>query len=390
MTLKLNRLIDDPVRAARAIAPLARALRDETEHQRRLPPAVVDALVAAGLFRMWVPRELGGAEADPRTLVEAVEALSAADGAAGWCLMIAAGTSLSSGYLPSAGAREIYGDPASIVGGRLVASGRATRVDGGYRVSGRWGFNSGIDHATWLIGGCVLWEGDRVLLRPNGAPAMRYMFFPKAACDVIDTWSVGGLRGTGSHDFTVEDALVPDERSFSFDEPCLRAPLYRLPPFALLAPAFSAVALGIARGAIDALVELATHKAPCGSGALLRDRASAQAAVAQAEAQLRSARLFLLDAVDVAWGDTLAGRPLTLEQRALLRLAATHASTSAAHAVDLMYAAGGASSIYTTNPLERAFRDVHTVTQHVLGQSQNYEAAGRVLLGLEAKIVPPL
>lgn len=390
MTLMLNRLMDDPVRAARAIAPRARALRDETERQRRLPPPLVDALVAAGLFRLWVPRELGGVEADPRSLVETVEVLSAADGAVGWCLMIAAGTALSSGYLPAAGAREIFGDPASIVGGRLAPGGRATRVDGGYRVSGRWGFNSGIDHATWLLGGCVLWEGDRMLLRPNGAPVARYMFFPKATCNVIDTWSVGGLRGTGSHDFEVEDVFVPDERSFSFDEPYLRAPLYRLPPFTLLAPAFSAVALGIARGAIDALVELAKHKTSCASGTPLRDRASAQAAVAQAEAQLRSARLFLLDAVDAAWRDTLAGRPLTLEQRALLRLASTHASTSAAHAVDLMYAAGGASSIYTTNPLERAFRDVHTATQHVLGQSQNYEAAGRVLLGIEAKITPPL
>jgi alkylation response protein AidB-like acyl-CoA dehydrogenase len=207
----------------------------------------------------------------------------------------------------------------------------------------------------------------------------------------VDTWSVGGLRGTGSNDFVVDDVFVPAERTFTFgDRPVQPGPLYAFPLFALLTPTIGAVALGIARGAIDALGDLAVHKIPTGFSEPLRYHSRIQAAVARAEAKLQSARAFLVQTFDAAWRDVSEGRPLTLHQRVLLRLAAVHASDSAAEAVDLMYAAGGSSAIYTKNPLERAFRDIHVVTHHVMVQPVQYEAVGSALLGLDASVVPPL
>jgi len=257
-------------------------------------------------------------------------------------------------------------------------------VDGGYRVSGRWGFNSGSPHCAWLLGGCVVHDGDAPRLGPTGAPVTRHLFFPASDYTLLDTWSTGGMRGTGSHDFTVADAFVPERRALSFAGPPTQpGPLYHFPLFGLFSPLVAAASLGIARGAIDALTDLATTKPTQGGKALLRDEELVQYQVAQAEAQLEAARAYLIETLGVAWDDVSAGRELSLAQRARLRLAAVHASTSAAAAVDLMYAAGGASSIFTSNPLERAFRDVHAASQHALQQAANYSQVGRVLLGME-------
>jgi alkylation response protein AidB-like acyl-CoA dehydrogenase len=373
------------IEAARELGPLIRECAEQIERDRRLPRPLVRAMADAGLFRTWIPETLGGGERDPLTLIRAVEELARVDGSVGWCLMIGASTATLAGYLPESGAREIYGsDPGVVTGSALMPRGRATPVAGGYRVSGRWSFASGSQHCSWLVGHCVVLDGDQPRLDGDGRPVSRLMFLPAADYQVIDTWSVGGLRGTGSHDFAVTDAYVPHDRTLAFgDAPVQPGALYRFPLFGLMASVVSAVALGISRGAIDALVELAGSKSPVNTRNLLRERAMVQVQVAQAEALTRSARALLFETVGDVWETVSAGREASLEQRTILRIAATNASQAAAQAVDLMYNAAGASSIYTTSPLERAFRDVHTATQHALVQPIQYEAAGQLLLGLD-------
>jgi len=222
--------------------------------------------------------------------------------------------------------------------------------------------------------------------RPSGAPDARLMLFPAGEARIIDTWTVAGLRGTGSHDIAVEDLFVPHERSFSLvTDPSLHArPLYAFPMFGLLALGIAAVTLGIARGAIDDLVELAGAKTPTYSRRLLGERATVQADVARAEAVLGSARALVFETIDEAWARAQSDGAIDVRARARLRLAAAHAATAAARAVDLMYDAGGGTVVYASSPLQRRFRDVHVATQHVLVAPATLELVGRILLGLES------
>src|SRR5213594_191486 len=218
-----------PLETAVALAPRIRAAAAETERQRRLSPELVRALAAGGVFRMCVPRALGGGEVDPATMIETVETLAAADGAAGWSAMIGATSGVASAYLAEEAAQEIYGsDPEVVSGGAFAPLGKATVVDGGYRVSGRWPFASGCEHCAWLMGGSVVLDGGQPRLLPSGMPDNRLMLFPAAAVRIIDTWDVAGLRGTGSHDIAVEDQFVPAARSLSLisDRPRASGPLY--------------------------------------------------------------------------------------------------------------------------------------------------------------------
>jgi alkylation response protein AidB-like acyl-CoA dehydrogenase len=359
------------------------AYRDEIERDRRLPSALVNTLVRADMFKLLVPLALGGLEVDILTALRVFEQLAMVDGSAGWAVMIG-NSGLFTAWLELEAGREMIGtEPGAPMGGVLAPSGRAIGVQAGYRVTGRWSFASGCEYSTWLLGACQVFESDAARIGPSGEPELRLLFFPRADCEILDTWSVGGLRGTGSHDFQVHEVFVPQRRSFSSaDPPIHTGPLYRLPFLGLLASMLPAVALGIARGAIETLTELATNKIPAASRSLLRDRAMVQVQVAQAEAIVRSGRALLFETVSDAWAEVVAGRPLSLQQHALLRLAATHSAMCATQAVDLMYQAGGGTSVYTSSRLERAFRDVHVATQHLAIATTVYEPVGRVLLGL--------
>jgi alkylation response protein AidB-like acyl-CoA dehydrogenase len=371
------------IATVRSFGPRVRAMRDEIEEQRRLPEPLAEALQGAGLLCLLTPRALGGLEVDPATWLCVLEEAAALDGSLGWLLLANMG-GLCAAYLDEAAARPILAASAGLISGALIPSGRAAVVEGGYRVKGRWAFASGVRNSAMHLAACVLTDDSGPLREANGAPRVRALFIPTAELEVVDTWSVIGLRGTGSHDVVIEDLFVPAERSFSLsDAPLQPGPLYAFPVRDLGAAAIGAVCLGIARGAVDALVALADAKSSVGSLTLLRDHAMVQAQVARAEALVRAGHAFLFDAVGELWETVLAEHPVTLEQRSLARLAATHACTSAALAVELMYTAGGGAAIYTSSPLERAFRDVHTATHHFSIQPATYEAAGQVLLGLQ-------
>jgi indole-3-acetate monooxygenase len=375
----------DPVEAARELAPLAAELAEQSERERRLPPELSEKIAAAGLYRLCVPASLGGAEAHPRTLVEAVEALAQGDAAAGWCLAICATSGTLAAYLPHEAAHEAYGDPLGVVGGVFAPTGRAVAAGDSYLVDGRWRFASNVESCDWLMGGCAVFDGDTVRTVASGRPDVRLMLFPRADAEVIDTWSVSGLRGTGSHDMRVAGLEVPAARSASLttDAPVVTTPLYAFPAFGLLALGIAAVALGTARAAIDDVVDLAGAKTPTMSSRKLAERPGTQAGVARAEATLGAARALLLESIDRCWSAATAGGEISRILRARLRMAATHAVDRSAEAVDAAYLLGGGSAIYETSPLQRRFRDVHAATQHILVAPPTWELAGRALLGLE-------
>jgi indole-3-acetate monooxygenase len=278
--------------------------------------------------------------------------------------------------LPERFAREIYAaNPRVVTGGAAAPLGRARPVAGGHAVSGRWSFASGCQHSDWLVGGTVM----------SPAPGdARVVFFARDQVRIHDTWYTGGLRGTGSHDFEVADAFVPEGRSVRVAErPVCDGALYRFPFFGLLALGVCAVSLGVARRAIDELVELAAKKVPTGSARNLASRSVVQRQVAEAEAALRSARAYVYGAVDSAWQTACDGKALPLAARAELRLAAANAAWSAARAVDLVYHAAGGTAVYDASPLSRCFRDVHVATQHMMVAQPIFEVVGRVRLGLQ-------
>jgi alkylation response protein AidB-like acyl-CoA dehydrogenase len=375
----------DLVEVAKSFAPQIEACREQSERERSMPASLARALAAAGLFRVWLPKTLGGFEADLMTNMRVVEEISRADGAAGWNVMIAATGGMFAAYLPPDAAREIYAsDPDVITAGALAPKGRAVPEGGGYRLTGRWPLASGCLHASWLAGGSFIFDGEAPRLDANGIPDLTLFFVPKDECEIIDTWHSAGLRGTGSNDFSVQEALVPAERSFSLmnGKPYHDGPLYRAPILIVFSAPLVCVSLGIARAAIDAFIELAGGKMPTFSLSLLRDKPTVQAQVARAEALLRSARAFLFETVAAVWDRMSAGDPVDEELETLTRLASIHGAETCAEAARIVYTLGGATSVYASSKLERCFRDAHVVTQHLAVSASGYERAGQYFLGL--------
>ncbi len=382
---------DDPsgelVVRAQSLAPRIAAASPRIDADRRLPAELVAELVDARLFHLLVPRSLGGEETDLLTFARVVEEIARADGSTGWCLVQASGCSLVSGYLDPAAASEIFGPRARGILAWGPGQGEAVAVDGGYLLTGRWSFASGSHHATWLGGVATVVGSDGIPYRDErGAPDTRTLLFPRERARFEDVWQVSGLRGTGSDAFAVTELFVPEAFSLRRDDPAWRrerGPLFAFRLDNVFALGFASVALGIARGALEAFVELAGVKTPRGRTSVLRDEPVVRSEIARAEATWRSARAFLREAVGEAWEAAQRCGEITLAERVQIRLAATHAIQLAAQALDVAYHHAGATAIFERHPFERRFRDVHAVTQQVQGRSTHYENVGRYLLGLD-------
>ena len=335
---------------------------------------------------MFVPRAFGGGETDVASGVRTLEELSKVDASTGWVAMIGATTGVIGAYLPEEVSREVY-KPGVVTGGVVAPRGTAVVAGDGYQVNGRWPFASGCEHSRWLVCACVVQKGSELERLPSGEPEVRMALFPASVVEIIDTWHVSGLRGTGSHDIAVTDALVPADYSFSMSSPPVQpGVLYGFSLMGLLSVSVAAVALGIGRAALNEIKEIAPRKTPVGRRKSLSEWSVAQMSLAEGEAALRAGRAFLFEAIAEMWETLERGEKATAEERALVRLAASQAVQGAVRAVDIAYNLGGGSSIYESSRLQRQFRDIHALTQHVSVGPSSFEAAGRVLLGQD---VPP-
>jgi alkylation response protein AidB-like acyl-CoA dehydrogenase len=378
----------DYVARAEALAPRLDALSAGIERERRLVPEVLDALHAAGLFRLLLPRSQNGGEVDPATHFRVIETIARADASTAWCLGQGGGCAMSAAYLAPDVAWKIFGaDPRAVLAWGPDPKARAV-VDGeGYRVTGMWSFASGGRHATWLGAHAPIFEADGVTprLHPDGTRQERTMLVPASEVTWTDIWSVTGLRGTASDAFTLKDHFVRHDHSITrdFTRECRETgPLYRLSALCLYEIAFAGVALGIARAALDSFVDFARTKVPRGMKSPIRDNAVTQSGTAQAQARVQAARQYLLHVIATIWdGVTAPDGRFTLERRMAIRLASTHAIHQARDAVDFVYHAAGASAIFESHPLERRFRDIHAVCQQLQGRMAHYETVGAWMLG---------
>jgi alkylation response protein AidB-like acyl-CoA dehydrogenase len=375
------------VQSIGALLPEIRARRSEIEKARRMPKDLAEDLRKTGIFALGVPRQIGGEEAAPTDIMRAIETVSTADGSVGWCAMIGVGNNVSAGYINERGAREVFSDPTMPTAGIGAPAGSAVRVDGGVRVTGRWGFASGITHCDWLWAGCLITENGQPRMTPHG-PEMVHVCMPVADVDVHDTWHVSGLSGTGSNDFSAADVFVPEHRIFQLLDPTGHRPepLYQMPPFGLFVAQVVSVSLGIARSALDDLMELAQTKVPSLYTTPLADRPVAQIELARAEAALAGAKSFLYETVEDTWRTVSDGGAPTSRQVALGRIAAINAAEIGATVARTASTLAGGSSIYLKSSLQRHARDAEAITHHFTVAPHTWEEAGRVLLGRQPTV----
>lgn len=377
---------DWPVRA-RALRETIAAHISEMDRIGALPPGLIAALQEASFFRIFLPRSLEGAEADPITFVQTIEELAKADASTAWCVGQAAGCSFSAAYLDAAAAKEIFGPPDALLAwGPGTPHSRAVAVEGGYRVTGSWSYASGSRHATWLGAHCFVYlEDGSPKLDGRGKQIEKTMLFPRSAAQIEDVWRVMGLKGTGSDNYALSGQFIPERFTYERDSSRDRretGPLYRFGILSVYGMAFASVALGIAGSMLDQFVDLASHKAAKGAPKVLRENAVVQAMVGASEAKLRGSRAFLHASIGAMWNCFTNEEAPSLDQKISFRLAATHAIRQSCEVTENVYAAAGATAIFENQGFERKFRDMHAVSQQIQGQARNYETVGQIVLGL--------
>jgi alkylation response protein AidB-like acyl-CoA dehydrogenase len=382
-----SRRVQELIDAARALAPLIQAHADESERERRLAPAVVDALYEAGLFRMFVPERFGGAGLDYVQGMAVIEEVAAADGSAGWNHAIGAGTLSFATLLDDDGAiEEVLKTPRTLVAGSINPMAlRVTPEAGGYRLRGRLQYASGVTQSTWLVAGGLVFDGEQPRFTPAGAPVLRGAFFPTNEARVLDTWRVSGLSGTGSHDVEVADVFVSASRTWDFlgTEPKRHDPLAAISLPSRLGVSLVAVGIGILRRALDELATLAAAKTPFTSRGLLRERATVQIDVARAAGLLEGARAHVRGVCGEVFARVRGGALPAVADLARLRLAYVTATEQLLRGIDLVRGASGMNAIQTGSPLERCWRDLHAVSQHFALSTAHYERIGKIRLGLD-------
>ncbi|MCL4798565.1 MAG: acyl-CoA dehydrogenase family protein [Burkholderiales bacterium] len=390
---------------AKALKPLLEAAAPRIEQSRNLPPDVMDALHEAQMFRTVLPRSVGGAELDPATHAQVVAAIAEGDASAAWCIAQSACASMAAAYVAPEVLQEIWSDPRAVFTFGFTSGNPpclAVPVKGGWKVNGTWTFGSGSHVATWLGGHCRMCdESGTPLKRPDGRFVERTMLMPRSAVTLRDdTWEVMGLCGTGSDTYSVTDLFVPTEfsvvprvsaRDHQLPEGVRGEPeperremgtLYRHSMQLVASAGLSSVAVGIAQATLDAFILLARKKSPFNANQSLRDDGWVQARVAQADASLCSAKSWLVQLLDQAWDECVTAGEVSFPLRIKLRQACTHQIDAAREVVTMLFLEAGATAIFRSNPFERRFRDVHTVSIQVQGSVARMQTAGQYYLGL--------
>ena len=380
MTISV-RAVDHYIAVSREMARRAAESADLIDAERRLPQDLAADMADEGLFRLLVPRSLGGAELGFIEYLRIVEIFARADGSVAWCVNQNNVFATDAVRMPVETAQEIWADPRAVISnGPPMPPSCAVATDGGYRVTGRWNFSSGIRHANWVAAltpfGLQGEDGKREVV----------LLIPKDQVEVLDVWQVNGLRGTGSFSFEATDLFVPASRAYGVDDgPHESGPLYVIPKVLMFATGFGTVALGVARTALDAAIDIAGKKVPAKRSSILRDTSTTQRQIGEAEARWRSARAFLKQAASTLWERACKDGALAAADRIGLRLAATHANREAARVTAVAYDVAGADGIFVTNPIQRRFQDAQVITQQVQGRKTHYDTAGAFYLGLEPK-----
>lgn len=368
------------------VAPAIQEVSEKIENDRRLPPELLDKLHGEKLFRLLLPKIYGGEEINPPTFFQTISAIAENDASVAWCVCQANGCSTSAAYVEPHVAETIWGnDPKAVV---AWGPGKAevTNTDDGYIVTGRWQFASGSRHATWL--------GARTpVTLDNGETGFRALLFPAAEAEMEDIWDVLGLRGTASDGYSIKELFIPKDfkatRDVEADERRYDAPLYLIHANIHFATGFSGVALGIARAMLEEFKELASRKTPNRLKQRLCENPVVQLMVAKAEARIRSARALMLSEWGEIWDEVVSTHTFTEDSRMRIRFSATYCIHEAKEVVDTIYDASGATSIFTSNRMQRYFRDIHTLTQQGQGRLNYLQVAGQHLMGLEADMPDP-
>jgi len=374
----------NPVARARELEAEIAAAADEIERTRRIPEPLLGHLHDARLFRMLLPRSAGGDETEPAVYVAAIEELARHDASIAWNAFVANSSALIAAFLEPAVNRAIFADPCSIVAWGPPSPTRARAVDGGYRLTGEWGFASGCRQASWMgAHGPVLEADGSLRLNRFGRPTIRTLLFPASQATLLDTWHTIGLCGTASDSYRVDDVFVPEAFSTTREDPTLRrerGPLYAFTQQGLYAAGVAGVAFGVARAMLSEFITLASRKTPRGL-VRLADSAVVQADVARSEARLGSARAYLMETLATIYAHADDVAPIDLADRVRVRLACTNAIQAASEVADFAYKSAGVDAIFPGSPFERRFRDMHTLTQQIQARSAHFEAVGQVLLG---------
>ena len=378
----------DLLEAVARIRPVIEEHAPSAEANRSLPNPVYEAMFDAGLFAMLAPTAYGGLELHPVEVMRVWEAVARIDSAAAWNLVMIQAIAGFAAWLPAEGAEELFGDGPTTVAGALFPPAPATRVEGGWRITGQVPFASGCHNAKWLFMPGVEMDGDEPKIDPaTGEPAQFGAFFPRAEAEILDTWHTFGMRGTGSADIAVADLFVPDRRTIPVaplekPAPGFEGPLFRMLPWtAVLGEA--TVSVGVAAAAVDDVIHLAKTKTPAYNVTPLREQQLAQQSVGKAKARVEASRDTLYRAAEAAYDDAATGSLLSPDSKIRLQLAVSFAAEACCEAVRFVNEVAGTSAIRLGSPFERYFRDAHVLAQHASKSSPRYASAGRLLFGLE-------
>lgn len=365
--------LSTPLARAKSIYDDIAQAGDAIDRERELPEQLANKLKLNGFFRLLVPKSMGGEEMEWPDYLDVIRTIAHADGSVGWCVNQGAVFATNSSRSPRELAEEIWGDPNGVVGNGPPIGPKSVPVDGGYQLSGQWIFSSGCRHANWLA----------ALATPDGETASLH-FLPRNEIDLIDVWQVSGLRGTGSFSFAAENHFVPKSRVMPMNKPPIEeGPIYVIPQSLLFACGFGCVALGVARAALDCVIDLSRQKKPQFSRQTLAQDPVVQSKIGRAEALWRAAKALVYTTVEEIWSNVKASRSITMDERLRLRLAGTHAIRQSADVVDIVYNLSGSTAIFEYTPIQRKFQDIHVITQQVQGREAHYQTVGSYLLGEE-------